>query len=427
MLDLSIKQTTKFGYNNMLPFKYYDSIYKDVLNKLNKDLSHFENSNDECTPLPCVEEMVNSIPEDFWARKDLKILDACCGNGNFHAYIWTKTKLLNLYFNDINKKRLHNLKSLFGENINVTAKDFLQFKDEEEYDLVLANPPYAKFNNRKRVSKNHNLSRAFINKALKIVKKGGYMLFIVPNNWMSYADRNLLPCLISHYQLRHLNVNRAKKWFPKVGSSFTWFLLHKVPNTQPFKVENGYIFNDTLYARLDKGVNFIPLYYSEEVRKIFNKTINSKLPKYKVETSSYLHRYTKKDIIQNMPDKLYSYRLIHTPTQSVWSNKPHKYQGGWKVFISLTNQYQTFIDNCGMTQSIAFIRCASKQEALRIKQELDHNIYVFLNNLTRYGNFNNIRVIQNFPLLSHISLTKKEDKFVGKFISSQSTKHGKKV
>jgi hypothetical protein len=57
---------------------------------------------------------------------------------------------------------------------------------------------------------------------------------------MSYADRNKLPELLSQYQFRHLNINGAKKWFPKVGSSFTWFLLQKSPNIDKFIIENHY-------------------------------------------------------------------------------------------------------------------------------------------------------------------------------------------
>jgi hypothetical protein len=37
-----------------------------------------------------------------------------------------------------------------------------------------------------------------------------------------------------------------------------------------------------------------------------------------------------------------------------------------------------------MTQSIAFVRCSSKKEAEKIKNELDNDIYIFLNNITRY-------------------------------------------
>jgi type I restriction-modification system DNA methylase subunit len=161
---------------------------------LNKDETHFNNSNDICTPIGCVKEMVDSIPEEFWDNKNIKVLDPCSGNGNFHAYIALKTSLQNLYFNDINKKRIENMKTFFGDKINYTEIDFLIYPENEKYDLVVANPPYAKFTDENfRVAKNHNLSRDFILKGLSIVKDNGYILYIVPNNWMSFADRNKLP------------------------------------------------------------------------------------------------------------------------------------------------------------------------------------------------------------------------------------------
>jgi hypothetical protein len=122
-------------------------------------------------------------------------------------------------------------------------------------------------------------------------------------------------------------------------------------------------------------------------------------------------------LLQEYPDEKHKYKLVHTPSQIVWSKIPHKFQEGYKVFISLTNQYSTFIDNCGMTQSIAFIRCSSMKEAIKIKNELDNEIYKFLNNITRYGNFNNIRVLQKFPLLETIDLKKEHLEFIKKFNS----------
>jgi hypothetical protein len=260
------------------------------------------------------------------------------------------------------------------------------------------------------------MSRDFIRKALAITKHGGDILFIVPNNWMSYSDRNTLHKELIRYQFEYLDIHGAKKWFPKVGSSFTWFLLHKVLNHQGFTVANNYVVSDVQTATLDKNVDFIPLYYSDEVRSIVNKTLNNnKLPRYKIETNSFLHRYTKRERIREERSNNFCYRLIHTPTQEVWSCVPHKYQDGYKVFISLTNQYGTFVDDCGMTQSSAYSRCGTKDEADRIKQELDSDVYKFLNNITRYGNFNNIRVLQRFPVLGSFELTAEEETFIKKF------------
>ena len=366
----------------------------------------------------CVKEMVDSIPRSFWRRRNLKALDSCCGNGNFHAYMQKKTDLGNLFFNEINPARVRNALAIFGRRINLTEKDFLSFPDEERFDLVVSNPPYAKFTDGKRASKNHNLSRAFILKAINITKANGYILFIAPDNWMSYADRNHLPSLMSRHQFIRLNIHGARRWFPKVGSSFTWFLMQKSPNTREFTVENHYKKVDTRQARLDAGMDFIPLYYSNVVRGLLRKTVYSNAPKYRVETTSDLHRTTKRHLLSDREDRRHGYKLIHTPKQTVWSSRPHKFQQGWKVFLSLTDRYGTFIDRCGMTQSVAFVRCRSKAEAERVKRELDHPVFRALNNLTRYGNFNNIRVLQRLPVLSHVRLTMQETALVNRFAAA---------
>mgnify|MGYP003157897258 FL=1 len=104
--------------------------------------------------------------------------------------------------------------------------DFFNMPDTPEYDLIIANPPYAKFTaNGTRAAKNHTLSREFLQKAVKMVKDNGYLVFILPDNWMSYADRNNLPSLLSQYKILTLNIGEAKKWFPGVGSSFTYFVI----------------------------------------------------------------------------------------------------------------------------------------------------------------------------------------------------------
>ncbi|MCL4374213.1 MAG: Eco57I restriction-modification methylase domain-containing protein [Candidatus Marsarchaeota archaeon] len=410
------------------PFLSINDNYKDLksfMDKLNLKNYHFVNSNDICTPMDLVEEMVNAIPNSFWHKKNLKILDPCAGNGNFPVYIAQKTKLQNIFLNEINKVRVENMYRIFGNDVNITEKDFLSFPSKEKYDLIVANPPYAKFTNGKRTAKNHNISRDFILKALDLTKRGGYILFVVPDNWMSFADNNKVPEKLTKYQFIYIDIHGAKKYFPKVGSSFTWFLLQKVPNKNEATIFNNYKIKSTEKAILDKGMKFIPLYYSNIVRSIINKTLNSDYPKYKIETSSYLHKYTQKDFLSTVKDDKHIYKLWHTPSQVVWSEKPHKYQDEWKVFISLTNQYKNFVDNCGMTQSIAFIRCKSKEEACKISNELNNELYIFLNNITRYGNFNNIRVLQHFPIFRDFNLTEEEIDFIHTFNKAYKTQNKK--
>ena len=48
--------------------------------------------------------------------------------------------------------------------------------------------------------------------------------------------------------------------------------------------------------------------------------------------------------------------------------------------------------------SIVFILCSSEEEAKKYVKILEHPLYVFINNICRWGNFNNIRILQRFPI-----------------------------
>jgi tRNA1(Val) A37 N6-methylase TrmN6 len=89
-----------------------------------------------------------------------------------------------LEFNDINEERLENVRSVFcGEkyDLQITNHDFIAFNNNKKYDLIVANPPYAKMlENGKRASKNHNLIKDFIEKALSQLKPK--WLFIIYNS-----------------------------------------------------------------------------------------------------------------------------------------------------------------------------------------------------------------------------------------------------
>ena len=107
-----IPKVTTCDYNTIK--KYYDE-------NLNKDKKLVITSNDEPTPIPCVEEMISKIPESFWKNKNIKILDPCCGCGNFPFVIYYKLLKYHsredilsnmLYFNDLNIDRLNVMQNI---------------------------------------------------------------------------------------------------------------------------------------------------------------------------------------------------------------------------------------------------------------------------------------------------------------------------
>lgn len=431
--------------------KYYDNV-------LNKDKNSFQTSNDEPTPIGCIEEMLNKIPKELWKRKKLKILDPCGGNNNFHLVNYFMIKKYNkrrsskhiiqknLYYNDINEIRIKISKSIFETNdikMNINNIDFLKYpeikNEKDKFDLSTVNPPFAhlifdeKTQKFKRASKNHNLIKPFLKKCLSLTKKGGYICFITPSSWMSLADRNILIKELTQYQFHWLDIGSAKKkWFPKVGSSFTWYIIQKKPSYKPFTISGNYkglIYESEVESQVR---DYIPLIYNKTIQSILNKVIDINNEKYKVETSSDLHKYTKRKLISKDKDENHQYKLIHTPTQTVYASRAHKYQDGYKVFISTTNQYSTFVDNCGMTQSIAFIRCKNEKEANKISKNLNNNLFKFINDICRWGNFNCIRILQKFPVIKtkniykEFNITKEEQKYIENIINNYSVKKREK-
>ena len=413
-------------------YNSYDEIKSYYNETLNKDKKSFKTKNDEPTPIDCVEYMISKIPDELWDRPNLKILDPCSGNGNFFIPILYKLRerytdkeiFEKLYFNDTNDIRINNIKQIFDSSknhLNITQKDFLEYDEDEIYDLNVANPPFAKLlPNGKRASKNHNMIKEFIIKSLKVVKEGGYLLYITPDNWMSKADRNHLIKDLTKYQIIHLNIHKSKDYFPKIGSSFTWYIIQKKPFYKDIEIEGRWRGIDYTSNVSSRRRSFIPQYYNSIIDSISQKSLeNDTLVKFKVETTSDLHKYTKRHLISTVNDKEHPYKLIHTPKQTVYASRPHKWQDCWKVFISTTDSYGTFIDNCGMTQSVAFIRCESKEMAETYKKILDHEFYQFMNDICRWGNFNNIRILQSFPIptdtkniWNNFNLTKEEIQFV---------------
>ena len=385
---------------------YYDDV-------LNKDKSTYKSSNDEPTPISCIQEMLQKIPNELWERDNLQILDPCCGNGNFTLPLfykllsqYSKTDILEkiMKFNDINEQRLANVRKIYRSdlyNVQIGNNDFLSINGNSVlYDLILTNPPYAKFlENGKRASKNHNLIKDFVEKALSLLKPNGYLLFITPDNWLSYADRNTLIETSTCLQIIHLDIHSAKKYFKKIGSSFTWYVIQNRPFYKNIEISGMWKNKPYSGSVISQKRKYIPLLYNETVRSILSKTIdNEALIKYEIKTSSDLHRYTKTQFISNDMCETYKYKLIHTPKQTVYASRPHKYQEGYKVFISTTDKYHVFVDNCGMTQSIVFILCDSEEQAKKYVKILQHPLYLFINNICRWGNFNNIRILQRFPI-----------------------------
>lgn len=386
------KQLNNIIGNNL--FEFYDM--------LNKDDSHMASNDDICTPMECVKKMIDYIPNEFWNRPNIKILDPCAGNGNFGAYCMTKTSLDNIWFNEISEIRYKNCKKILNPK-HIQKKDFFTMKNKR-WDLIMANPPYSGGGN-----KNKSLSNDFIEHAIDLLKDEGYLCFVTPNNWMTYNNNNTtLKKLLNEGSFIVID-NDVKKYFNGVGSSFTIFIWQKSVLTNRTYVVNNYLKKDIQKdVIIYKDLKFIPLYISQEVLDIIRKTVgNDENERFFYRCD--LHNYTQQEYLNDVQDEVFKYRTIHTARKTRYASKKQDIYDKWNIIIPLSTYYiPQVMNNVNVTQSVGYISFDSQAEADDYLNVIERPWNKLIVHLTRYGNFNNIMVLKHLNFDKEIEFTENE-------------------
>lgn len=377
----------------------------DKFELLNKDLSHYKSKDDICTPLDCVRLMVNYIPKELWNRKNIKVLDPSCGNGNFGYICSQYTNIDNIYFNDINKQRIDNCNQLLAPKY-IRNDDFLTIRNEWNcnWDLIIANPPYSGGGN-----KNKNIFQEFITLSVDLLNDKGYLCFITPNSWMTYNNNNKVLKKLLKYGSFIVIDNDVKKYFKNVGSSFTVFVWQKNVYDNKTYIVNNYLKKDIqTNINIPKDLPFIPLYISQSIIDIIQKSIDVE-NRNKFDYRCDLHNFTQKKSLQDEYSDSFPYRTIHTLRKTRYANKKQDIYDKYIIVIPLSTYYIPIIEhNANVTQSVGYFSFDSKEEAEQYKDRILKDEYKLLIHLTRYGNFNNLLVLKHLKFDENLIFTKKE-------------------
>ena len=184
-------------------YKIHQYMVNNNLKKIRKDYGIF------FTPEHIVDFMVSLIDTTkFRDKKDINILEPACGLAQFLIGIKRKFPLLfqrsKLIGVEINPEIINYLKNLrIANNIDLIKEDYLLWKTETSFDLIIGNPPYGipspsehysiKIDHpTKEIYKSlyktwygkYNVYGAFIEKSIKLLKPKGQLIFIVPATFM---------------------------------------------------------------------------------------------------------------------------------------------------------------------------------------------------------------------------------------------------
>lgn len=290
-------------YINATPTKYRNLIAKHFIPSKEQQTDNAEVS----TPVDVVDEMINKIPNNFWEEKR-KIYEPCCGKGNIVLGIFEKlyTGLESkyndneelcrviieecIYFSDkddtnvfITEEILRSyaqgccgniinfkFNSYIGNTLNI---DISSLWNLDSFDAIIGNPPFQL----KGATGDNKLYLSFIQKALSLLGKNDYLLFIVPTNIKNYItnqdkNRNYFNKFL---KIEYLCFNTINSYFKNINTYFSYFLIKNIEvetcETEVSCLRNNKIEHSKII--INKKDN-IPLFMTPMDYDIMNKVSN---------------------------------------------------------------------------------------------------------------------------------------------------------
>lgn len=200
------------------------------------------------TPIElCIEILDKNIPNSIWHNPNLKWLEPSAGTGNFLVYIFIKLfhgleswqpnidkrkkHIIEnmLYMVEVDKINCNKLKKIFGSNANIKCDDMLKVSYDFTFDIIIGNPPfqdnYGLTKEGKRIlgGKTKLYEKIFV-KSFDILKKGGYLIFISPDNIFSGITQSYNLLVNNHVK----NITFGlKHYFPSIQQDMCYFILKK--------------------------------------------------------------------------------------------------------------------------------------------------------------------------------------------------------
>jgi hypothetical protein len=281
--------------------------------------------------------MLDLFPKSAWSNPKSKWLDPSTGSGFFMIIIykrlmdglkkWEPNEKKRskhiiedmLYMVELNKKNCDICKSIFGSNVRLICGDFLgdlhfSNRDDNAFDYIIGNPPfqddYGLSSKGKRINggKSKLYERIFL-KAYNMLKDGGYLSFVVPDNIFAGNGSDAYKVIIQNH-IPFVSFNPSNQsFFPGIQQYVCYFLLNKVSNSGLTIVENSD--NKSFKIKLkDRPVNPIRN-WNTHTEKLINKYVSDERNIVSYNRGKSLKSY-----------KGNKYNIVYTSDKTLSTNNP---------------------------------------------------------------------------------------------------------
>ncbi len=179
------------------------------------------------------------------ACRECRVLEPACGDARFLQAFADRYGKQHMFVGvELNKQSVEHARKLVGGFATIVEGDFLLYLPNQEFDIIIGNPPYgivgdsshypihllkSRKEEYRKVIKTwrgkYNMYGAFIEKSVRLLSSGGKLVFVVPTTWMILDDF----CLLRQFLSQHgrLTVFYLGCVFPKVNVSVVVLLFEK--------------------------------------------------------------------------------------------------------------------------------------------------------------------------------------------------------
>lgn len=290
------------------------------------------------TPIELINLILDAFPDKCWTNSDGKWLEPCAGIGNFMILVYKRLMdglkswqpnnkkrsehiIQNmLYMVELNKDNCNICKTIFGTQSNLICGDFLDNKTlfkNLTFDYIVGNPPFQdEFNQNQNTNNNTNkrilggksklYERIFL-KSFELLKQGGYLSFITPDNIFSGNGVKSYQMLIQN-DVQFINFNSINQYFPTIQQYMCYFMVHKSKNMNKTLIQSDSQTKIQIKLK-DRPVNPIRD-WTKHTEMLTNKYISN------IRNSAVYNRG--KRVSEYKGNK---YTIIYTPSKNLHTNK----------------------------------------------------------------------------------------------------------
>jgi len=191
-------------------------MYSNLSYELTKKISKDEKKENGIyfTPPKTVNKTIHLL--EPYMKNIFNILEPSCGSCEYILSLNEKYKNIKITGIELNNTIYESIKSIENTNIKIYNENFLEYREDKKYDLIIGNPPY--FVMKKTDVDNQyykyfegrpNIFILFIIKSLNILNDNGILSFVLPKSFSNclYYDKTR-KYINDNYQILHIIENK---------------------------------------------------------------------------------------------------------------------------------------------------------------------------------------------------------------------------